>query len=76
MAFAAPAIPYVVAGLGYAQYKNQGAQGKFNQDVQNRNAEIAKQEAQAIQDQLVFYTLCMLFCNYKDKKSVQQKNNK
>ena len=54
MAFAAPAIPYVVAGLGYAQYKNQGAQGKFNQDVQNRNAEVAKQEAQAIQDQLQF----------------------
>jgi hypothetical protein len=29
-----------------------------------------------IQGPLVFYTLYELICNYKDKKSGQQKNNK
>jgi hypothetical protein len=38
--------------LGYAQYQQQGAVGKYNQAVQNRNAEIAKQEAAQIDKQL------------------------
>jgi hypothetical protein len=35
----------VVAGLGAMQYQQQGAIGKYNQAVQNRNATIAEQEA-------------------------------
>jgi len=54
MAFAAPAIPYVVGGLGVLQYQQQGAVGRFNQAVQNRNAQIAEQEAQQIEKQLTF----------------------
>ena len=49
----APAVPYlIVGGLGAQQYQQQGAAGKYNQAVQNRNAEIAKQEAAQIDKQL------------------------
>ena len=41
-----------VGGLGVAQYQQQGAAGKYNQSVQNRNAEIARQEAAQIDKQL------------------------
>ncbi len=44
----------VVAALGYAQYKQQGAIGKYNQRVQNRNAQVAEQEAELIQQQAEF----------------------
>ena len=54
MAFAAPALPYVVGGLGVMQYQQQGAAGKFNQSVQNRNAQIAEQEAAQMEKQLEF----------------------
>jgi hypothetical protein len=40
--------------LGYAQYKQQGAAGKYNQSIQNRNAQIAEQEAAQIDKQLEF----------------------
>jgi len=40
--------------LGYAQYQQQGAAGKYNQAVQNRNAQIAEQEAAQIDKQLEF----------------------
>jgi hypothetical protein len=40
--------------LGYAQYKQQGAAGKYNQAVQNRNAQIAEQEAAQLEKQLEF----------------------
>ena len=46
------AAPYVVGALGVAQYKQQGAAGKYNQAVQNRNAKIAEQEAEQIDKQL------------------------
>jgi uncharacterized protein YpuA (DUF1002 family) len=47
------AVPYlIVGGLGAMQYQQQGAAGKYNQAVQNRNAEIAKQEAAQIDKQL------------------------
>jgi hypothetical protein len=36
------------------QYQQQGAAGKFNQSVQNRNAQIAEQEAAQMQKQLEF----------------------
>jgi hypothetical protein len=44
----------VVAGLGAMQYQQQGAIGKYNQAVQNRNATIAEQEAAMIEKQLEF----------------------
>ena len=44
----------VVGALGYAQYKQQGAAGKYNQDVANRNATVAEQEAAQIEKQLQF----------------------
>jgi hypothetical protein len=51
----APAVPYlIVGGLGAMQYQQQGAAGKFNQSVQNRNAQIAEQEAAQMQKQLEF----------------------
>jgi hypothetical protein len=40
--------------LGYAQYQQQGAAGKYNQSIQNRNAQIAEQEAAQIDKQLEF----------------------
>jgi len=50
-----PAVPYlIVGGLGAMQYQQQGAAGKYNQAIQNRNAEIATQEAQQIEKQLEF----------------------
>lgn len=50
----APALPYIVVGLGAMQYQQQGAAGKFNQSVQNRNAQIAEQEAAQMEKQLTF----------------------
>ena len=46
------AAPYATAALGVAQFQQQGAAGKFNQAVQNRNAAIAEQEAAQIEKQL------------------------
>jgi hypothetical protein len=40
--------------LGYMQYKQQGAAGKYNQSIQERNAKIAEQEAAQIEKQLEF----------------------
>jgi hypothetical protein len=40
--------------LGYAQYQQQGAAGKYNQSIQNRNAQIAEEEAAQIDKQLEF----------------------
>ena len=51
----APAVPYlIVGGLGAMQYQQQGATGKFNQAVQNRNAQISEQEAAQMEKQLEF----------------------
>ena len=44
----------VVGALGFAQYQQQGAIGKYNQAIQNRNAQVAEQEAQRIEQQLEF----------------------
>ena len=44
----------LVGALGVAQYQQQGAIGKYNQAVQNRNAVIAEQEAIAIEKQTEF----------------------
>ena len=51
----ATAVPYlIVGGLGALQYQQQGAAGKYNQAIQNRNAEIATQEANQLDKQLEF----------------------
>lgn len=42
----------VVAAIGAAQYQQQGAYGKFNQAVNNRNAQVKEQEAKIIDDKL------------------------
>lgn len=44
----------VSAVSSVAQYQAQGAAGKFNQAVQNRNAQIAEQEAAQMERQLEF----------------------
>ena len=41
----------VVGALGASQYKAQGAAGKYNQAVANRNALVAEQEAEQIEKQ-------------------------
>lgn len=44
----------VVGALGVAQYKQQGAIGKYNKSINDRNAVIAEQEAAAIEKQTEF----------------------
>lgn len=44
----------VVGAIGAATFKQQGAIGKYNQAVQNRNAQVAEQEAQQIEKQKEF----------------------
>ena len=46
------AAPYAVGALGVAQFQQQGAAGKYNQAVQNRNAQVAEQQAAQIEKQL------------------------
>ena len=49
----AKAAPYVAVGaLGAAQYQQQGAIGKYNQSIANRNAQVKEQEAQILDDKL------------------------
>ncbi len=50
----APALPYIAVGLGVMQASQQNAAGKYNQAIQNRNAQIADQEAQQIEQQKEF----------------------
>ena len=47
----AQAIPFVQLGFQVVQAKNQSAAGKYNQQVYNRNAQIAEQEAVQIEKQ-------------------------
>jgi|GEM_PF-700848 phosphate-selective porin len=54
MAAALPFVPYVSLGMSVVQAKQQSAIGKFNQSVQNRNAEIAEQEGGVIDKQTEF----------------------
>ena len=50
----APALPYVAVGLGVMQASQQNAAGKYNQSIQNRNAQLADQEAVQIEKQAEF----------------------
>jgi hypothetical protein len=54
MAAALPVLPYISAGLSVVKAVNQDATGRFNQAIQNRNAQIAEQEKQAIADKTEF----------------------
>ena len=42
----------VVAAIGAAQFQQQGAIGKYNQGIANRNAQVKEQEAQILDDKL------------------------
>ena len=42
----------VVGAIGVAQYQQQGAIGKYNQAVANRNALVKEQEAEILDDKL------------------------
>ena len=42
----------VVSAIGAAQFQQQGAIGRYNQAVQNRNAQVKEQEAQILDDKL------------------------
>ena len=44
----------VVGAIGAAQYQQQGAIGKYNQAVANRNAQVAEQEAERLEQQKEF----------------------
>ena len=44
----------VVGAIGAAQFQQQGAIGKYNQAVSNRNAQVAEQEAALIEKQSEF----------------------
>lgn len=50
----AVALPYIAVGLGVMQAQQQNATGKYNQSIQNRNAQLADQEAQQIEKQTEF----------------------
>ena len=50
----AVALPYIAVGLGVKQAIDQNAAGKYNQSIQNRNAELADQEAVQIEKQAEF----------------------
>jgi hypothetical protein len=50
----APALPYIAVGMGVMQAQQQNAAGKYNQSIQNRNAQLADQEAQQIEKQKEF----------------------
>ena len=47
-------VTAAVATVGAAQYQQQGVIGKTNQAIQNRNAQVAKQEGDAIEKQAEF----------------------
>ena len=44
----------IPVAIGAAQYQQQGSIGKYNQAVQNRNAQVAEQEDKLIQQQAEF----------------------
>jgi len=54
MAVAAPILPYLAVASTVMDVAQKGAAGDYNQAVNNRNAEIQRQEAQAAKDQGIF----------------------
>jgi hypothetical protein len=60
----------LVGALGVAQYQQQGAIGKYNQAVNNRNAAVAEQQAEAIENQtnLILLDLINNLHNFNHKQ--------
>ena len=55
MGAAAPFAPQIFTGvMGAAQYKSQGAAGKYNQSVNNRNAEVIEGQAAQLESKKEF----------------------
>jgi len=54
MAFAAPALPFIQAGTAIVAGRQASAVGKYNQAIQNRNAEVLEQEGELIEKQKEF----------------------
>ena len=55
LTLAGPAAPAIFTGaMGVAQYKQQGAIGKYNQSVQNRNAQVLEGQATQIEQKAEF----------------------
>ena len=54
MAFLAPAAPFISAATSVMAASQASAVGKYNQAIQNRNALIAEQEAERIEQQKEF----------------------
>ena len=48
------AAPYAVGVIGAVQYQQQGAIGKYNQSVQNRNAQVLEGQATQIEQKAEF----------------------
>ena len=48
------AAPFITAGTSLLAAKQAGAVGKYNQDIQNRNALVAEQEAERVEKKLEF----------------------
>ena len=46
------ATPFVVGAIGLAQYQQQGAIGRYNQDIANRNALVKEQEKEILDNKL------------------------
>ena len=54
MGFLAPAAPFISAATSIMAAQQASAVGKYNQAIQNRNAQIAEQEAERIEQQKEF----------------------
>jgi hypothetical protein len=70
----APALPYVQLASSVMQAQQQNAAGKYNQAIQNRNAQIADQEAQQIEKQKEFDLQRFdqnYSHNYRDKQQLE-----
>jgi tetrahydromethanopterin S-methyltransferase subunit H len=54
MGFLAPAAPFISAATSIMAAQQASAVGKYNQAIQNRNAQIAEQEAERIEQRKEF----------------------
>ena len=53
MGFLAPAAPFISAATSIAAAQQASAVGRYNQAIQNRNAQIAEQEAKRIEQRKI-----------------------
>jgi hypothetical protein len=54
MGFLAPVAPFISAATSIAAAQQASAVGRYNQAIQNRNAQIAEQEAERIEQRKEF----------------------